>query len=70
MKEITKTIRRLVRVHAVDPALPDAEWVVKIGPDGLTFRRHGTSRKNERKIGWRSIIGTTLVHVRSDSLGT
>lgn len=62
MKELTKNVRRRVRIRASDPAIDDGEFVLGFGPDGLSVRRAGASVKTGRQVSWRSIVGFVLIH--------
>lgn len=61
MKELTKTIVRSVTLRASDPGLEDAQWVLRLQPEGVVVRRRGAPKETGRKISWRAVIGTALV---------
>ncbi len=62
MKTFTKTLRRLVTIRSCDPALPDGNFVVYLGPEGVAIRRMGESKERTRSLSWKSIVGTALIH--------
>jgi hypothetical protein len=62
MQPFTRTIDRVVSIKASDPALEDTEWVIHIGPEGLSVRRRGEGAESAIPLTWRSIIGHALIH--------
>lgn len=58
----TKVFRRVVKIGSHDRSLPDREWILTIGSFGVEIRRM-SSRESPRRLSWRSIIGTALIHL-------
>ena len=66
MKPFTRDIRRLVTIRSADPALPDAEFVVTCGAEGVAVRRRGAGKATGKRLGWRSLVGLALIHQGKD----
>lgn len=62
MKPFTKTIRRVVKIRSSDRAMPDRDFVIVIGPSGLTIREFGAPKEDGMGLSWRSVIGHVLIH--------
>ena len=58
--QFTRTIDRAITIPSNDPGLDDTEWVLTIGPSGVTSRRKGETESVH--LTWRQIIGHALIH--------
>jgi len=60
MRAFTKVLKRTVTLRSGDPALGDAEFVLKLGPLGVEVSKKHT--QVSRFLTWRAVIGFALTH--------
>ena len=64
MKPFTtgKEIRRIVTVRSPDRALPNRDWILGLGAEGVTMREAGRRGARRYRLAWKTVIGIALAH--------